>query len=355
MDYLGYKDKVCVVTGAASGIGKATAELLVELGAKVYAIDINEVNIPGIKNYIRADLCNKDAIDMAFEEIPKQIDSFFGVAGVSGIKTNYYTTFTINYIANKYITENYLKKRMDCGSAIVYVTSGWAKNWEKYYKEFIEFTRAKTWNEMMNALHNQAKETTLGIMAYPLSKRALTYYMAEEAIELARRGIRVNSLVPGNCDTPLVEDYAKMHGGVDKLIDEAGIIGRLANPQEIAEPLVFLNSDMARFISGYPMVVDFGYDTLVNLGVKKDKTNMKVGSRFYNLDFMQRMLAERVNLNFVNTNVPYVPSQPVVNTIMESSNTTEFQVIQEDYLNTNNFVEPTDTMANEIIEEEEIL
>ena len=102
-DYLGYKDKVCVVTGAASGIGRATVDLLIDLGAKVYAIDIKEVDIPGVKNFIEADLCSKDAIDMAFEEIPKQIDAFFGIAGVTGVKTNYYTTFTINYIANKYI------------------------------------------------------------------------------------------------------------------------------------------------------------------------------------------------------------------------------------------------------------
>ena len=59
-DYFGYNNKICVVTGAASGIGKATAELLVELNAEVYALDITKQNIPGVKEFIEVDLSNKE-------------------------------------------------------------------------------------------------------------------------------------------------------------------------------------------------------------------------------------------------------------------------------------------------------
>ena len=104
-DYFGYKNKICVVTGAASGIGYATTELLIELGAEVYALDITRKEISGVKKFIEVDLNNKESIDQAMEQIPTHIDSFFGVAGLSGAKTNYYKTFTVNYIANKYITE----------------------------------------------------------------------------------------------------------------------------------------------------------------------------------------------------------------------------------------------------------
>ena len=45
-DYLGYKDKICVVTGAASGMGKATCEILLDLGAKVYAMDLAPITLP---------------------------------------------------------------------------------------------------------------------------------------------------------------------------------------------------------------------------------------------------------------------------------------------------------------------
>lgn len=358
-DYLGYKDKVCVVTGAASGIGKATTELLIDLGAKVYAIDINVVEIPGVKSFFEVDLRNKDAIDMAFEEIPRQIDSFFGVAGLSGIKSNYYDTFTVNYIANKYITENYLKKRMDRGSTIVYVTSLGGKHWEKYATEFSEFTVAKTWLDMTNALYKQANPNTLGVLAYPMSKRALNYYMVEQAMELSRRGIRVNALLPGSTDTASINDYAIMDGGLDKLIEDSGLVGRLANPQEIAEPLVFLNSDMARFISGYPMVVDYGYNTLVDLGIKKDKCKFRAGLKFYNLDFMQNKIAKKLNLvinttpveNTMTNTIQMPIMQPTINTIMEGSNTTEFQVIHNDYLNNNSEYNTEPQLIEEKIDE----
>lgn len=356
-DYFGYNNKVCVVTGAASGIGKATTDLLIELGAKVYALDIFEIDIPGVKNFIKVDLRSKDAIDMAFEEIPKQIDCFFGVAGQSGIKTNYYDTFIVNYIANKYITEAYLKKRMDRGGSIVYVTSLGAKHWDKYHSEFTDYNVAKTWTDMVNILHERANENMLGITAYPLSKRALNYYMVEQAIELARRGIRVNSLMPGSTDTNSIKDYAIMAGGLENLMADAGLVGRLANPQEIAEPLVFLNSDMARFITGYPMVVDCGYDTLVNLGIKKDKCNVKVGSKLYNLDFFQKSLMKKYNIQPVKSNLDntlQLPTmKPSINTIMEESNTTEMQVIHDDFVDTidENVIEKQEE-TDEVLEEE---
>ena len=58
-DYLGYKDKVCVVTGAASGMGRAAAEMLVDLGAKVYALDWVEAKVEGLAKYIHTDLSKK--------------------------------------------------------------------------------------------------------------------------------------------------------------------------------------------------------------------------------------------------------------------------------------------------------
>ena len=77
-DYFNYLGKICVVTGAASGIGKATAEMLVELNAEVYLLDKNTIRIPGAK-YVYVDLNDKNSIDAAFNEIPERIDSFFGV------------------------------------------------------------------------------------------------------------------------------------------------------------------------------------------------------------------------------------------------------------------------------------
>lgn len=293
-DYFGYNNKICVVTGAASGIGKATAELLVELNAEVYALDITKQNIPGVKEFIEVDLSNKESIDEAMEHVPRHIDSFFGVAGLSGAKTNYYKTFTVNYIANKYITEEYLKKRMSYGGAISYVTSTGGLYWDKYSSEFEKFTNAKTWDEMIEALHAQAKEDTIGMMAYPLSKRAMNYYMAKLAIELGPQKIRVNALLPGSTDTGMKKEFEVEAGGMDALVAETGTAKRLAKPEEMAQPLVFLNSDMASFITGLPLIVDAGANAMVRLKMKTDRMNMRVGLKLFNLGFVQKQLAKQL-------------------------------------------------------------
>ena len=130
-DYFGYNGQVCVVTGAASGMGKATAEMLVDLGADVYALDLVEITVPGIKSFIKVSLGDKDSIDEAFRQLPEQIDKFFGIAGVSGVKTDFNTTVIINFIANKYITEEYLAERIKPCGAIAYISSSGGLRWEK--------------------------------------------------------------------------------------------------------------------------------------------------------------------------------------------------------------------------------
>ena len=103
-DYFGYKDKVCVVTGSASGVGKAITEALVDVGATVYALDRNPVDVPGIKEYIQIDLGSKDSIDDVFQnKLPHKFDQFFGIAGLSGESTPNKVTITVNYVSNLHI------------------------------------------------------------------------------------------------------------------------------------------------------------------------------------------------------------------------------------------------------------
>ncbi|MCL2166215.1 MAG: hypothetical protein FWH49_02870, partial [Clostridiales bacterium] len=75
-DYLNYSNALCVVTGAASGIGKATAEILVDLGADVYTLDVQNCGVPGIRQHIPVDLASKASIDLAFAALPDKIDKF---------------------------------------------------------------------------------------------------------------------------------------------------------------------------------------------------------------------------------------------------------------------------------------
>lgn len=259
-DYFGYVGKVCVVTGAASGMGKATAEMLVDLGAKVYALDWATVNIEGIEKYICTDLSQKDSIDKAFEAIPQQIDSFFGIAGVSGAKCDFITTTKIDLISNKYICEEILVNRMSEGGSIAFMTStagiGWEKEGNK--KVYLPILEAKGWQASVEILEKSILRHLPGTLGYPFSKLAMNYYVAQLQKEFASMGIRVNAVLPGSTDTGLKDEFTKMVGGETELLKHCGYANRLAKSEEMAKPIVFLNSDMASYISGELMIVDYG-------------------------------------------------------------------------------------------------
>ena len=83
-DYLGYEGKLCVVTGAASGMGAACAKQLVELGANVIGLDVQEIHVP-VKESIKLDLLQQSSIDDVVSALPKQIDRLFNCAGIPGM------------------------------------------------------------------------------------------------------------------------------------------------------------------------------------------------------------------------------------------------------------------------------
>lgn len=268
-NYFGYEGKICVVTGASSGMGKATVEMLVDLGANVYALDLNPCTITGIKEFIKCDLANKKEIDEAFKKIPEHIDSFFGVAGLSGAKTDYRTTFDCNYTSNMYITLNYLKNRMSKGGSIVYCTSTAGLEWKRFKKEQNKVVHAKTWEEV-EGITKKLASSAPATFAYMYSKRCLSQFACEQAVEFAKLGIRINNVLPASTDTGMKQEFQDMVGSKEGLIAQAGLAGRLATPEEMAYPMVFLNSEMSSFISGLDMVVDYTDTCLKTLGLKKN-------------------------------------------------------------------------------------
>lgn len=294
VDLMDYSGKVCVVTGSASGIGKALCDLLIELGAQVYGLDRNEYAPAGIQGFIQTDLASKESIDRAFAQLPDRIHRFFGVAGLSGARTDWWTTFTVNFTANKYITETYLESRMESGDAIAYVTSTGGLMWEKWQKEYRKAIDCSNWEEMTAFMKKTAPRNGVGIMAYSLSKRAMNYYTNKKAVELAPKGIRVNAVLPGSTNTGMKQEFEKMAGGKDALLKENGTAGRLAEPAEMAEPLLFLNSDMARFISGQLLIVDMANNCQIVLGYKKSRLNVPVALKLYNTKFFQKQLQKQI-------------------------------------------------------------
>ncbi len=272
-DYFGYTGKVCVVTGSSNGMGLATAKMLVDLGAEVYAVSRSDTKVDGIARSIRCNLSDKASIDEAFSQIPEHIDCFFGVAGLSGSKTDYLTTFNCDFTANKYITLEYLSKRMSAGGSIVYVTSTAGMFWQKYKKEQNAVVNAEGWEATVAAL-GKLPTIAPANFAYIYAKRCLSQFAAEQAYRFGKLGIRVNNVMPGSTDTGMKDEFQQMAGGEENLLSQTGIAHRLATPEEMAGPIVFLGSDMASFTSGVDLWVDAGCNAMELMGYKKNQMNI---------------------------------------------------------------------------------
>ena len=98
----GYEGKNVVITGSASGMSKAATELLIELGANVYAIDINPVCLPVTKSW-QADLSKKEEIDRVINELPDKIDALFLCHGIAFFPGKELLVQKVNFYGQKYI------------------------------------------------------------------------------------------------------------------------------------------------------------------------------------------------------------------------------------------------------------
>lgn len=268
-DYFGYVGKVCVVTGASSGMGKSITEMLVDLGAEVYTLSRVPADVPGIKKAFSCDLLKKEDIDNAFAQIPERVDCFFGVAGVSGLYNTKLEVMTVNYVANKYITEEYLTKRVpDTTGAIVYVTSAAGDAWREpaIQQDLMpvlknaEGTLLSGWDETIAACQAYADASPLDNL-YGQSKCAINIYAAFVAPEFGKRQVRVNVLLPMGTSTRMTPEFEKQSPDIPKEVRMKfnGWAGRWAEAREQAEPAVFLNSNMASFLSGVYICGDYGF------------------------------------------------------------------------------------------------
>ena len=277
-DFFRYTDKVCVVTGSSNGMGLATARMLVELGARVYALSRSETKVDGLTASILCDLTKKDDIDRAFAQLPEHIDCFFGIAGLSGAKTDYVTTFNCDFTANKYITLKYLVNRMDAGSSITYVASTAGQAWQVFMGEQNEVVHAEGWEGTVAAL-GDIPELAPSNFAYMFAKRCICQFAAEQAVELGKRGIRVNTVMPGSTQSGMKDEFEMLAGGKEALLAETGAAHRLASPEEMAGPIVFLGSELCSFVSGVDFAVDFADTAMKRLGLKEERTNIPMTDR----------------------------------------------------------------------------
>lgn len=248
------KNKIALITGAAQGIGKATAQLFAEQGAVVIISDVNDNLANSICNsigesahYMHLDVSKEDEWKHVFREI---INTFGGLdilvnnAGIMGAGNNFglqdpeYCSLedwrTIHAV-------NLDGTFLGCKSAI-------------------EVMKNKS-GSIVNVSSRSGIVGVPGAAAYASSKAAIRNHTKSVALYCAQQkyNIRCNSVHPGSILTPLWEEAWGDHKEAAKEQIEAGIpLGRMGKPEEAAQAILFLASDESSFITGSEIIIDGG-------------------------------------------------------------------------------------------------
>ncbi|CAB4621703.1 unannotated protein [freshwater metagenome] len=250
IDAFRYDGKRVLVVGGATGMGAASAQLLLDLGAEVVVMDVAPITNPGVKA-ISMDLRDLASIDAALAECGGPLNALIMCAGVAdghpGIEK-------ILFLGQRHIIESAVEKGMvPEGSAIAVISSVAGLGWEKALPQLIEYLDTPDYET--GAAWIAARPD---LATYGWAKQAFLAYTAREAYGLLKKGIRINAILPGPTDTPLARANAEVWlGFAQDYRDDIGIPA--ASPEDQAYPLVFLCSDAARYINGVNFIVDAGY------------------------------------------------------------------------------------------------
>ena len=236
--------KTILITGAASGIGKATALQCAEMGANVILLDLNEDGLNATKSEILEGRAESYAINLTdFEalcEMVANLPKLDGVVSNAGIfysmmaklsdKKDMEKIFEINTFSHINLLQQLMEqKKLNKGASIVITSS-------------------------MSGVFCGA----VGGSLYGATKSALAGYAKALAIELAPRGIRVNTVHPGMINTPLIHSVALSQDVLDE--DKKNYpLGRYGEPEEVAYSIVYLLSEATKWMTGTQLLIDGGF------------------------------------------------------------------------------------------------
>jgi 3-oxoacyl-[acyl-carrier protein] reductase len=235
MDFSGKRlaGRVALVTGAASGIGRATAERFTAEGAQVVAVDLRAPQTPPGGLAIACDITDEASVEHTVQEAKERFGRIDILAHFAGITKDaladkmtleaWNDVIRVN-LTGSFIVAQRVARAMDDGGAIILTSS-------------------------RSYLGN------VGQANYAASKGGVFSLTRTLALELGRRGIRVNALAPGFVETPMTDAIP------DRIRDKAIAaipLGRVAKPEEIAAVAAFFASDDASYITGQTLLVDGG-------------------------------------------------------------------------------------------------
>lgn len=244
-----FKDKVVIVTGGASGIGRATALAFAKKGAKVVVVDWkeNDEEVDLIKElgseaiFIKCDVSKADDVKAMVDKTIAafgRLDYAYNNAGIEGTQANTFDCTEENW--DKTININ-LKGIWLC---------------MKY--EIPEILKQGK-GAIVNCASVAGTVGFVGLPAYVASKHGVVGLTKTTALEYAKLGIRVNAVCPGVIQTPMID---RLTGKTKEAIAQfTGLepMGRFGLPEEIANAVVWMCSDEASFVTGHAMTVDGGF------------------------------------------------------------------------------------------------
>jgi len=246
-----FKDKVALVTGAASGMGLATARAFAEAGAAVALTDIN-----------------RDAVHRRAEELSSAGHQAMALA--CDVTEESEVAAMIAQAASRF-------GRLDAAYNNAGVQSPALETAEVSAAEFDHVNAINlrgVWNCMKHELRQMREQKSGAIVncssiggligiagraAYHASKHGVIGLTKSAALEYAARGIRINAVCPGTIETPMVANMLAKEPDAMKEILRDQPIGRLGRPEEIASAVLWLCSPGASFVIGHALVVDGGY------------------------------------------------------------------------------------------------
>ena len=239
------RGRVVLVSGGISGIGRAICDRFAQSGATVICLDVAAPSaidpLPDSVEYFAGDVRSEDDCEKAVAVVVREY------GGLDVLVNNAVIQPVESYVpVDQMPTE--LWDRMLSVNFTGYTLMA---------KHALRVMKKQESGVVINMASGQAHRTARGVAAYGPMKAGNLLQARQWAVEYARQGIRVVSVSPGTIDTPLVRASLEAQGGAAELANRHPL-GRIGQPHEVAQAVVWLASDDASFVTGTDLEVDGG-------------------------------------------------------------------------------------------------